>query len=287
MHEENTMERRKTVVVTDSAAYLPDDALAGLDIPVIPLWLIWDDGSLRDGVDIDPQTFYRRLKDAPTLPTTSQPSTGEFERFYRDVAESADTIVSIHVSSKISGTVDSALAARGRLPELDIRVVDSLSCSMGMGFAVLAAAQAANAGQPADEVVAAAEAMKRRTHVLFVVDTLEYLRRGGRIGGARWLLGMALQIKPILELADGQIASLSQARTNPKAIAQMLDLIEKRLAGAQMVQAAIVDVDCDEAGRVAELVHSRFGPAVVYRTPISPAVGSHVGPGTIGVAFYT
>ena len=282
------MNRRKIVVTTDSAADIPDAARQGLDIPVIPLWLIWDDISLRDRVDIDPQTFYRRLKGSPTLPTTSQPSSGEFERFYQELAESADTIVSVLVSSKISGTVDSAQAARNRLPDLDIRIVDSLSCSMGLGFSALAAARAAAAGQSADEVVAAAEDMKRRSHVLFVVDTLEYLHRGGRIGGARWLLGMALQIKPILELADGEIVSLSQARTKPRAIARMLDLIEKRLGDTPMAEAAIVDVDCDDgASRVAEHVQGSFEPAAIYRTPISPAVGSHVGPGTVGVAFHT
>jgi len=282
------MARRKIIVATDSAADIPEAIRKELNIPVIPLWLIWDDGSLRDGVDIDPPAFYERLKNSSTNPTTSQPSTGEFERFYRELAESADTIISIHVSSKISGTVDSALAARDRLPDLDIRVVDSLSVSMGQGFGVLAAARAAEAGHSPDEAVAAADDVLSRTHLLFVVDTLEYLHRGGRIGGARWLLGMALQIKPILELADGAIVSLAQKRSKAKATAEMLSIIEGRLEGEQMVEAAIINVDCEEgAASVVEHVQNRFGPATIYQTSIGPAVGSHAGPGTVGVAFHT
>jgi len=282
------MSKRKIVVATDSAADIPIDLQNELQIPVIPLWLIWDDGSLGDGVYIDSDTFYRRLKESSTNPTTSQPSTGEFEQFYRDLADSADTIISINVSSRISGTVDSALAARNRLPDLDIRIVDTLSVSMGQGFAVLAAARAAEAGASPEEVIAAAENVLQRTHLFFVVDTLEFLHRGGRIGGARWLLGMALQIKPILEISDGEVISLSQKRTRPRAVAEMLQWIEKRLDGEQMAGAAVIEVNCKEvADGVAEQIQSRFGPNTLHRTAIGPVVGAHAGPGTIGVAFHT
>jgi DegV family protein with EDD domain len=281
------MSKHKTVVVTDSSAYIPREALGDLSIPVIPLWLIWGDERFKDGVDIDPPTFYRRLREADTFPTTSQPSTGEFQDFFRQVGSEADAIVGVFVTSKLSGTVANAQAVLAQLPELTIRVVDSLSTSMGLGFIVLAAARAAAAGKPMDEIVAAAKEMRDRVQLLFAVDTLEYLHRGGRIGGAKWLLGTALNIKPLLHLTNGTIEPLAQVRTKRKAIARMLEVAEKRLGEKRMAEAAIIDVDTPEEGEaVAQQVKEHFGLPTVYRTTVSPAIGTHAGPGTVGIAFY-
>ena len=282
------MNNYKIAVVTDSSAYIPEEALGGLSIPVIPVWLIWGDEHLRDGVDIDPPTFYRRLQESEVLPTTSQPSAGEFEQFFRQVGAEADTIVGVFLTSKLSGTVASAQVAKAQLPELNIRIVDSLSVSMGLGFIVVAAARAAAAGKSPDDVVAAAEEMRDRVHLLFVVDTLEYLHRGGRIGGAKWLLGTALSIKPLLHFVDGTIEPLAQVRTKRKAIARMLEVAEERLGGKRMAEASVVDANSpDEADAVAEQVKERFGIPTVYRTVLSPAIGTHGGPGTVVIAFYT
>ena len=173
------MNDSRIAVVVDSSACIPEEALGGLSIPVIPLWLHWNNERFRDGVDIDPPTFYRRLRTSKTLPTSSQPSREEFVSFFRQVSAGADAIVAVLASSRISGTVASAQAAREQLPELSIRVVDSLSISMGMGFVALAAARAAAAGTSLDKVVAVAEDTRDRMHFLFAVDTLEYLHRGG------------------------------------------------------------------------------------------------------------
>ncbi len=281
------MKGQKIAVVTDSAAYIPEQALGGLSIPVIPLWLIWGDERFRDGVDIDPPTFYRRLRESKLLPTTSQPSIGEFKEFFQRVGAGMDGIVGVFVTSKLSGTVASAQAALAQLPELTIRVVDSLLVSMAQGFATLAAARAAAAGRSLTEVVAAAEQMRDRLHLLFTVDTLEYLRQGGRIGGAKWLLGTALNIKPLLHIQDGTIMPLAQVRTKSKAIARMLNVAEERLGGKPMAEAAVIDVDNPEEGdAIAEKVKERFGLSTVYRTTVSPAIGTHAGPGTTGIAFY-
>jgi DegV family protein with EDD domain len=281
------MNSHKIVVVTDSSAYIPETALGNLSIPVIPLWVIWGEEHLRDGVDIDPPTFYRRLRSAQTFPTTSQPSAGEFEDFFRQVGSGADAVVGVFLTSNLSGTVANAQAAQARLADLTIRVVDALSTSMGLGFIVLAAARAAAAGKSLDEVVAAAEEMRDRVHLLFAVDTLEYLHRGGRIGGARWLMGTALNIKPLLHLTDGTIEPLAQVRSKHKAIARMLEVAEERLGGKRMEEAAILDVDSPEEGdTVAEQVRERFGISTIYRTTVSPAIGTHAGPGTVGIAFY-
>ena len=281
------MNSHKIVVVTDSSAYIPEAALGDLSVPVIPLWVIWGEERLRDGVDIDPPTFYRRLRSAQTFPTTSQPSAGEFEEFFRQAGSGADAVVGVFLTSKLSGTVANAQAAQAQLADLTTRVVDSLSTSMGLGFIVLAAARAAAAGKSLDEVVAAAEEMRDRVHLLFAVDTLEYLHRGGRIGGAKWLMGTALNIKPLLHLTDGTIEPLAQVRSKHKAIARMLEVAEERLGGKRMAEAAVLDVDSPEEGdAVAEQVRERFGISTIYRTTVSPAIGTHAGPGTVGIAFY-
>ncbi|MCJ7624908.1 MAG: DegV family protein [Anaerolineaceae bacterium] len=281
------MSKTRIAVVTDSSAYMPASSLEGLNVSVIPLWLNWDGEQFLDGVDIDPPTFYSRLKKSKTLPTSSQPSVKEFEDFFRKVAEKSDAIVSVLASSKISGTVASAMAAQKNLSEKTIRVVDSLAASMGMGFIVLAAARAASDGKTVEQVVEAAEKMRQKVHFLFVVDTLEYLHRGGRIGGAKRLFGTALQIKPLLEFADGLIQPLSQARTKRKALELMYKIAKQRLAGKQMAEAAIVDIDSIEEGdAVADKIKEQFNPPILHRSGVSPVVGTHVGPGAIGLAFY-
>jgi DegV family protein with EDD domain len=283
------MSNRKIAVVTDSTAYIPAEALGDLDIPTIPLWLIWGDERFRDGVDIDPPTFYRRLREAKTLPTTSQPSAGEFVDFFRRVAaeNDTDTIVGAYISSGISGTVASAEMAKAQVPELDITIIDSLSASMGLGFVALAAARAAAAGGSLEKVIAAAEETRDGINLLLTVDTLEYLHRGGRIGGGKRFLGTALKIKPLLHLEDGRIEALTQVRTKRKAIAQMLDIVEERLGGRQMAEVSILDADSPEEGKaVAEQVKERFGISTVYCAMVSPVIGTHVGPGTIGITFY-
>jgi DegV family protein with EDD domain len=277
----------KIVVVTDSTAYIPEQALGGLDIPVIPLWLHWGDERFRDGVDIDPPTFYRRLPENNVFPTTSQPSAGEFVDFFRQAGAGADAIVAVFLSSKLSGTIPNAQAALPELPEFTIRIVDSLSTSMGLGFVVLATARAVEAGKSLDEVVAVAERMRDRVNVLFTVDTLEYLHRGGRIGGAKRLLGTALNIKPLLHLEGGVVEPLAQVRTKRKAVARMLDVAEERLGGNQAAGVAILDVDAPKEGdAVAEQAKERFGVSTVYRTTVSPVIGTHAGPGTVGIALY-
>jgi DegV family protein with EDD domain len=281
------MGNQKIVLVTDSSAYIPESAMEGLDISVIPLWLIWEEKWFKDGVDIHPKAFYKRLKSADTLPTSSQPSVKEFEKFFRQVAESCDAIVSVLVSSKISGTVASAQAALKDFSNFPIRIVDSLHGSMGVGLAVLAAARAAAKGASIDEVVSIAKDICSKVELLFVVDTLEYLHRGGRIGTARRYLASILSIKPILEFKEGMIGPLSQARTKKKAIALLLDLVRERLGGRGMGETAVVDIDCsDEGDALAEMVKARFAASSVLRAEVSPVVGTHVGPGGLGIAFY-
>jgi DegV family protein with EDD domain len=261
--------------------------MEGLDLRVIPLWLVWDNDSFQDGVDIKPQTFYSRLRDSTNLPSSTQPTVQEFVDLFQECKKDADGIVCVLASSKISGTVDSALNAKEMVPDLPIRVVDSAFSAMGLGFIAVAAARTAAAGKSINEVVLEAERMRDEVNLLFVVDTLEYLHKGGRIGGAKWLLGTALNIKPLLHFEDGLITSLSQTRTKRKGIIELLDITEERLAGRGMAEAAVVHVDClNEGKELMEMVKDRFNPSQTYISDVSPVVGTHVGPGGLGLAFY-
>ena len=281
------MTGQKIAIVTDSSTYIPASETAGLDIHVIPLWLIWDDAHFRDGVDIQPTEFYQRLRGSKTMPSSSQPTARDFITLFKQLSSDYDAIVAVLVSAKLSGTVASALAAQQELANLNIEVVDSRNVSMGLGYCVLAAARAAAAGKSLDEVVQTAQSLSEKINFLFAVDTLEFLRRGGRIGGAKALLGSALSIKPLLHFHEGQIEPLMQVRTKKKALATMLDVAEERLAGRLMAEVTILDVDNEEEGdRVAEMVRQRFSMEKVIRTTVSPVVGTHAGPGTVGMAFY-
>jgi len=281
------MSNQKIAIVTDSSAYIPAGAMVGLDISIIPLWMIWDNKNFRDGIDIQPAEFYRRLKKSDTLPTTAQPTVQEFVGLFKKLTERVDAIVNVLASSKISGTVASAEAAAVELPGVPIRVVDSLSSSMGLGLSALAAGRAAAEGNSLDEVVRAAENMRDKSHLLFFVDTLEYLHKGGRISGGKRLLGTALQIKPLLQFKDGMIMPLAQARTKRRAFDKLFEIIEERLGGSRMVEAAIVDVENPEdAETVKGIIEERFSPSKIIRAGVSPVVGTHVGPGALGVAFY-
>ncbi len=281
------MANQKIAIVTDSSANIPASVMKNLPIHVIPVWLIWGEERLRDGVDIDSPTFYNRLKSAKTLPTTSQPSIGEFVEFFKDLESKYDAIVAVLVSSVMSGTVASALGALEKFPTYPIRVIDSFGGSMGHGFVVLAAARAAAEGKSLEEVVAAAENMIPRIHFLFAVDTLEYLRRSGRISGAKALFGSALSIKPLLQFQDGTIKPHSQVRTKQKALNMLLDAVEELLAGKKMAEAAVIDIDVEKEGDAfAEEVKARFGVKNLLRGTVSPVVGVVVGPGGLGLAFY-
>jgi len=281
------MNSEKILVVTDSSSSLPEELITELDIRVIPLWLIWDDHCYRDGVDIDPHTFYQRLRKSDSLPSSTQPSAIEFKEFFQNLADECGGIVNVLASSNISGTVESAEAAKEFVPGLPIRVVDSLFSAMGEGLVAVAAARAAASGKPIDEIVAVAEKTRDHTHLLFVVDTLEYLHKGGRIGGAKRLLGTALNIKPILHFEDGTIQPLSQTRTKSKGVEELLNIAAERLGSKPMAEAAVVHVDCLDEGRsLVEKVKERFNPPLIHLSDVSPVVGTHVGPGALGLAFH-
>jgi len=219
----------KVKIVTDSSAYLLPETITRYDIRVVPLKIAFGTEVYSEGVDITNEEFYRRLAEDSTLPTTSQPSASDFIQVYAELVQLGHPIFSIHISSKLSGTISSALAARDAFPDSQIEVVDWLS--NGFALLVLAAARAAEEGQGLAEIKAIIKRLTARINIFAMLDTLEYLRRGGRIGGAGALLGTILKIKPIVALENGEVKPLAKVRTRGKAVEYMLRLMEKQTNG--------------------------------------------------------
>jgi DegV family protein with EDD domain len=275
-------------IVTDSTAYLPEATVRQHDIRVVPLCVHFGNEGFKECVELSNEQFYARLKTAPQLPTTSQPSAGEFYEVFRQLADAGHEILVLTISSRLSGTWDSAMAAREMLPEANILVIDSLSTSIGLLLMIEAAAEAIAAGATLQEVVDQVEAIKNKIHVLFVVDTLEYLAKGGRIGNAKAFLGTLLKVKPILVLQDGVIEPLEQVRSKAKAQARLLDLVEECLDGTgEQAKAAITHaLVSEEARALGEQLTRRLCCAPPSLTDVGPVIGTHTGPGVIGIAVY-
>jgi len=277
---------RKVVVITDSNATIPRELVQELDIRVVPLLLIFEGRSLRDGVDVTPAEVYRWLRANKHIPTTAAPSVGDFLRVYAAAAREASGIVSIHLPPTLSATYNVAVTASQLLDSVPIRVVNCLTAAMGQGFAVLEAARTAAAGATIDEVASRAIEVGSKVSLLFTLDTLEYLYRGGRIGGAAALVGTMLQIKPMLYLANGRVEVFAKPRTKAKALRLILQQMEEQVAG-RPVHAAIFHADVpDEAEAFREKVAGQFNCTELYVTEFTPVMGAHTGPGILGVAFY-
>ncbi len=278
----------KVAVITDSTAYLPESILLAHNITVVPQVLIWGEETFRDGVDIMPDDFYKRLKTAKVMPTTSQVAIVDMKIAFEKLLENGYDVLGIFISAKLSGTMQSATQAREMIPSAKgkIAIIDSNSTAMAMGFHVLLAARAAQAGTSLADCQKIAEQAREHTGVYFVVDTLEFLRRGGRIGGAQALLGSALNIKPILELKDGRIEPVEKVRTKSKAMDRMIDLVAEKVSGRTPVRLATLHANVEKEARIALNAASlRLQPIESIFASVSPVIGTHAGPGTIGLAY--
>lgn len=274
-------------IVTDSTAYLPAEVVARHGIRVVPLHVVMDGTELDEGVDVDPGQVAAALR-AHRRVSTSRPTPSAFlEAYEAAAAAGAEAIVSVHISADMSGTYDSAMLAARHAP-VPVEVVDSRSMGMAMGYAVLAAAEAAERGEDARSVAGVARSRARATKVWFCVDTLEHLHRGGRIGKASALLGSALAIKPLLTLEDGHIELAEKVRTSARAVARMEDLAlgaAEAAGGDACVELAVHHIDApDRATELAGRLHERLpGAPEPMLVELGPVVGAHVGPGTLAV----
>jgi DegV family protein with EDD domain len=277
----------KVAIITDSSPYIPQELLEEYQIHVVPLVVIWGEETYADGVDIRPQEFYERLQSAEVMPSTSQPSIAAFKDKYQELHEQGYDVLAVLISEKLSGTVDSATQAKNEFPEAHVEIVDSESTAMATGFQVLAAARAAEAGASLLECKAAAEQAQERSGVVFVVDTLEYLHRGGRIGGAKRFLGTMLNIKPILAVKDGYVQSIGQVRTEKKALEELVCIVEESTNGCSSVHLASLHANRpDTASYVLEEAQKRIPCVEKVFSEVSPAIGTHTGPGAMGLAYW-
>ncbi|MER5496702.1 MULTISPECIES: DegV family protein [unclassified Streptomyces] len=273
---------RHVAIVTDSTAYLPPETMERHGIAAVPLTVVLGDQALEDGTEVSARALATALQKRRPV-TTSRPSPEVFAATYRAAAEAGATgIVSLHLSAEISGTYDAALLAAKEAP-VPVRVVDTGMVAMALGFCALAAAETTEAGGSLDEAVAAAEKRAESTCAYFYVDTLDYLRRGGRIGAAQALLGSALAVKPLLQLDDGRIELLEKVRTASKAIARLEEIAAER-AGNGPVDIAVHHLGAPErAERLAERLCERVpGLVDLHVSEVGAVIGAHTGPGLLG-----
>jgi len=275
----------RVVIVTDSTAYLPTGLDAELGITVVPLHVVVNGRAGTEGVDVSPADVAQALSERRGTVSTSRPSPADFAATYRALlVDGVAGIVSVHLSSELSGTWDAARLAAAECGPQAVRVVDSRTTAMGLGFAVLAAAEAAGAGTALPEVERIAEQTVDRTTTLFYVDTLEHLRRGGRIGAAQKWLGTALAVKPILHVVAGRIVPLEKVRTAGKALARLEELAVSAAADAEVDVAVQHLAAADRAAGLADRLRAGLpGLHRLYDSEVGAVVGAHAGPGLIGV----
>ena len=279
------MTTRGVAIVTDSTADLPLALAADRGITLVPLTLHLDGQSLLDGVDITPAEFYRRLPAASTHPTTSQPSPGRFAEAYKALLQTHESIVSIHISEKLSGTFDSARQAAEMTDPKRVRVVDSGVASMSLGLITLVASTLSARSVDAEAIEAKVVAMKPHLQTYFSVATLEFLRRGGRIGRANALLGSVLQVKPVLCIRDGLVTPLERVRTFERALNRVIELTRELDHGKGVcIIVGHADAEAD-AERVARELQPIADTLMIQ--PLGPVVGAHAGPGVVGVGCYS
>ncbi|OYD06430.1 DegV family protein [Paludifilum halophilum] len=280
----------KVQVITDSTADIPKDLVEKLGITLVPLKVHLEGQSYLDGVTIEPQEFYRKLAESEEMPTTSQPSPVDFVEAYREAAKDGETdIISIHLSSSFSGTYQSALLAQSMVEdEFKVTVIDSKTASYAIGMIVVEVAKAAQAGHSLDECVAVANRMIEEEQVYFLVDTLEYLQKGGRIGKASAMVGSLLNIKPILSIdREGVIFPIDKVRGKNKANTRIIELLKQNTVSDRSYRAGILYTDNrEEAEKWAERLQENI-PSLeeTVFAEIGPVIGSHVGPGTVAVVL--
>lgn len=271
-------------IVTDSSADLPPQLAQGAKVAVIPCNIIFDDVSYKDGVDISSDAFYQRLVSSSRLPSTAQPSAADFETVYRTLLDQGHQIVSIHLSSKLSGTLNSAMQARGAIGDsAPIAIIDSQLASIALGLVVLQAAQVAETASSYQEVGDGVRLDLPKAHAFFLLDTLEYLQKGGRIGKARAFVGSLLSIRPILKLQDGEAHPVERLRNRERAVARMVELA-RELAPVRQI-AVVYSTEMDQAEALRHRLGGLMPEEQIVMARFGPALGTYLGPGALGVSL--
>lgn len=280
----------KIKIITDSTSYLPQHIKKRYNIQVISLSVSFPNESLLEE-ETDNKAFYKKMDNSPVIPTSSQPNFNDIYRTFEDNLQKGYAIIAIFLSAKMSGTYQTALTVKKMLmdkyPQGIIEIIDSQTNCMEMGFAVIEAAKGAEEGKSLEEITNRAKNMIKKSRFLFAPMTLEYLKKGGRIGGAALLLGSLLQIKPILTVVKGETALLTKVRTSKKAVEKIVQIFLQDIEKYGFGGAVVHHINCEEEGNnLAQYIGEKLGKSIpVYS--IGPVIGLHVGPGTMGIAYYT
>lgn len=282
---------QRVAIVTESTSCLPDDLVRAYDIGVIPIPFVFGTQTYLDGVDITRAQFYEKLRETRTPPKTSPPSPGDYLEAWQVAARHADAVVCVTVDSKISTLQRSARLALELAPEampgVAVTVVDSLSAGMGQGFVALVAARAARDGRPLSEIVNVAERVSQKMTVLVTLDTLEYLAKTSRIPQVAALIGGVLAIKPLIQIASGDILPLARVRTRRRSIEALFERVRQLVPPGSQVHAAVQHAQADaEAAQLETRIRETFDCAELYSTEFTPVMGGYCGPGLLGIAFY-
>ncbi|MGH2535019.1 MAG: DegV family protein [Thermomicrobiales bacterium] len=275
----------RIAVVTDSTADLSPELLREHGVTMVPLNVHIGDETYKDQIEITSREFMKRLPLARQLPTTSQPAPGQFEETFRTLAADRDAVLAVLISSKLSGTIQSAGIARDAVAAtLDVEIVDSLNASMGLGLQVVRAARLAASGLGVQDIARRLRAETNAYHLVFFVDTLEYLQRGGRIGRAASLLGSLIQLKPLLRIDEGQIVPFERTRTKARAIEGLKSFVKSFPNIAEL--AILYSTEQQDAEELADSLTNAFKRDRIHIAQFSPVIGTHIGPGALGVCVY-
>lgn len=277
-------------IVTDSTSYIADEYIKKYDIKLVSLNVIINGVSSRE-VDIENEVFYEEIKNSKEIPKSSQPIPNEMLNTFKEIVKDGDSIVGIFLSSKMSGTYSNANMIKDMIledyPDAEIHILDSKTNCMQMGFAVIEAARTASEGKSINEVINAANHVINNSRFLFTPETLEYLKKGGRIGGAAALFGNVLQIKPILTVVNGETSVFKKVRTRKKAIEEIVKTVLEEIEAKGLGDIVVHHINCQEDGlKLAKALENKLGKKVEIQS-IGPVIGVHVGPGSIGIAYYT
>lgn len=275
-------------IVTDTVADLSPELCAEYGIKAVPLTVHFGPESFLDVEEMSSAEFWEKIKTSSHHPKTAQPAPGDFLKVYQPIIDAGDEILSIHVSAKLSGTISSAGVAASMLPGGKVTLVDSKSASLGIGLMAIEASRRAKAGESAEQIAAYLNEVKERTHILFSLDSLEFLQKNGRVGKAQAMLGGLLGIKPILQVdREGVVAPADKVRGKSKVLPRVLEMMNERIPFGRKVRMGILHTQDEvEANRWLEVFKEKYDVVESYVAPIGPVVATNAGPGTVGVAFF-
>jgi DegV family protein with EDD domain len=274
-------------IITDTTAGLPRELTKQLGIPIIPQNVIFGERSYRDDTELDTMTFLKMLKESKQLPKTAAPSPELYKPYFQQAVDKGEAVIVVAPSEKVSATYNSVMIASEGFPKADIRVIDTLTVAGNLGTLALLAHQMAQEGKTADEIETRIRDLLPRGRTFFLIDTLEYLQKGGRIGGARALMGELLQVKPILQIKDGQVAPFEQERTKKRALGKLVELVCDQAGRSPEPHLCVMQVEAEEDAQA--LVNTLSSNLNIPKIPIyelPPAIVVHAGPKTLAVGFF-